>query len=44
MKEHSSDAALFWWDVKDLREGGNGKWINTRNVLERLNGLGSQTN
>ena len=25
IKEHSSDAAMFWWDAKERRKGGNGK-------------------
>ena len=25
IKEHSSDAAAFWWDAKEQRKGGNVK-------------------
>ena len=25
IKEHSSDAVVFWWDAKERRKGGNGK-------------------
>ena len=25
IKEHSIDAAVFWWDVKEQRKGSNGK-------------------
>ena len=25
IKEHSSDAAAFWWDATEQRKGGNGK-------------------
>ena len=25
IKEHSSDTVVFWWDVKEQREGGIGK-------------------
>ena len=25
IKEHSSDAATFWWSAKEQRKGGNGK-------------------
>ena len=25
IKEHSSDAAMFWWDATEQRKGGNGK-------------------
>ena len=42
-KEHSSDAAVFWWDAEEQRKGGNGIWKKI-NVLERLNSLGLQTN
>ena len=40
IKEHSSDAVVFWWDAKERRKGGNGKQKNVRNFLERLNNLG----
>ena len=26
IKEHSSDAVVFWWDAKERRKEGNGKW------------------
>ena len=26
IKGHSSDAVVFWWDAKEQRKGGNGKW------------------
>ena len=35
---------MFWWDAKEQRKGGNGKRKNIRNILERLNNLGFQTN
>ena len=25
IKEHSSDAVVFWWDAKERKKGGNGK-------------------
>ena len=26
IKQHSRDIAIFWWDAKERRKGGNGKW------------------
>ena len=43
IKEHSSDTAMFWWDAKERRKGGNGKQ-KKRNILERLNSPGLQIN
>ena len=43
IKEHSSDAAMFWWDAKERRKGGMGN-KKKRNILERLNSPGLQIN
>lgn len=26
IKEHSSDVVVSWWDVREQRKRGNGKW------------------
>ena len=47
IKEHSSDAVVFWWDAKERSKGANGKKKkkkNVRIVLQKLIGLILQTN
>ena len=48
IKEHSSDAVVFWWDAKERSKGANGKQTNkkknVRIVLQKLIGLILQTN
>ena len=49
IKEHSSDAVVFWWDAKERSKGANGKKKNKKNknvriVLQKLIGLILQTN
>ena len=44
IKEHSSDAAVFWWDAKEQKRR-EWEWKNNKkNVLERLNSLVLQKN
>ena len=33
IKEHSSDPAVFWWDAKEHRKGGNG---NEKTIKEMV--------
>ena len=42
VKEHFKDVVVFWWDGQEQKQDEIKIKKNTKNVLERLKGLGFQ--